>query len=155
LTAKFNFKIQCDSAKEDDNHTGDSTIRVETREMDEERDLGEAGNDGVSQDEARGQQGSSKCPSLDEVVPRKQFPEEEAITNPAESTENHPSQQQELSSHNFSIASSSQEDDGEDEEEEPLFKYQRLEGHIDKVFKNDNGSAFTTSEKLIVSANLV
>ncbi|PLW31539.1 hypothetical protein PCANC_17130 [Puccinia coronata f. sp. avenae] len=117
--------------------------------MDEERDLGEAGNDGVSQDEARGQQGSSKCPSLDEVVPRKQFPEEEAITNPAESTENHPSQQQELSSHNFSIASSSQEDDGEDEEEEPLFKYQRLEGHIDKVFKNDNGSAFTTSEKLI------
>lgn len=70
-------------------------------------------------------------------------------------SENHPGQQLEHSSESVSLAVSTQDDDDgegddeEEEEEEPLFKYQRLEGHIDKLFQNDNASALTTSEKLI------
>ncbi|MBW0462781.1 hypothetical protein O181_002496 [Austropuccinia psidii MF-1] len=39
-------------------------------------------------------------------------------------------------------------EDDEVDEEEPLFKYQRLNGQIDKIFENDDASAIATSEKL-------
>ncbi|WAR58259.1 hypothetical protein PtB15_5B492 [Puccinia triticina] len=47
-------------------------------------------------------------------------------------------------------AGSNHTEPGHDQERSILNEsYQRLEGHIDKLFQNDNASAFTTSEKLI------
>ncbi|KAI8449067.1 hypothetical protein BY996DRAFT_215550 [Phakopsora pachyrhizi] len=42
-----------------------------------------------------------------------------------------------------------EEEEEEDEEEEPLFKYQRLDGQIDRVFQKEDASAIATSTKIL------
>lgn len=47
------------------------------------------------------------------------------------------------------------EDEDDEEDEEPLFKYQRLEGEVEKVFQGDSACAIVASEKLMVSSSFL